>query len=59
MGFCIACGQQHAEGIRFCRFCGTQQPGEQLMAQLRAEAEQIRIALAQVQPQHPGQPRTW
>jgi hypothetical protein len=29
------------------------------MAQLRAEAEQIRIALAQVQPHHPGQPRTW
>ncbi|MDB2540516.1 hypothetical protein N9X28_02220 [Candidatus Poseidoniales archaeon] len=30
----------------FCRFCGGQQPGEQLIARLRIEAEQIRqIAL--------------
>ena len=41
MGFCINCGQQHQDGIRFCRFCGNQQPGEQLLARLRSEAEQI------------------
>tara|TARA_Y100000766_G_scaffold162397_1_gene139467 strand:- start:565 stop:765 length:201 start_codon:yes stop_codon:yes gene_type:complete len=32
--------------MRFCRFCGGQQPGEQLIQRLRMEAEQIRqIAL--------------
>jgi len=32
--------------MRFCRFCGNQQPGEQLIQRLRMEAEQIRqIAL--------------
>tara|TARA_B100000927_G_C16249304_1_gene382820 strand:- start:144 stop:344 length:201 start_codon:yes stop_codon:yes gene_type:complete len=32
--------------MRFCRFCGEQQPGEQLIQRLRMEAEQIRqIAL--------------
>ena len=41
MGFCINCGQQFADGTRFCRFCGNQQPGEQLLARLRGEAQQI------------------
>lgn len=46
MGFCVTCGQSQSDGTRFCRFCGGQQPGEQLIARLRIEAEQIRqIAL--------------
>ena len=46
MGFCVTCGQSQNDGTRFCRFCGGQQPGEQLIARLRIEAEQIRqIAL--------------
>ncbi len=46
MGFCVTCGQSLNDGTRFCRFCGGQQPGEQLIARLRIEAEQIRqIAL--------------
>ena len=49
MGFCISCGQQHQDGIRFCRFCGNQQPGEQLLARLRQEAEQIRYLRLQAQ----------
>ena len=49
MGFCINCGQQHQDGIRFCRFCGNQQPGEQLLARLRQEAEQIRYLRIQAQ----------
>ncbi len=49
MGFCISCGQQHQDGIRFCRFCGNQQPGEQLLARLRQEAEQIRYVRLQAQ----------
>ena len=54
MGFCINCGQQHQDGIRFCRFCGNQQPGEQLLARLRSEAEQIhyqRLSVGQNQNQ--------
>ena len=31
--------------------CGAQQPGEQLLARLRAEAEQIRIIMQQIQAQ--------
>ena len=49
MGFCINCGNQHQDGVRFCRFCGTAQPSEQLLARLRAEAEQIRLLLLQMQ----------
>ena len=46
VGFCVTCGQSQSDGTRFCRFCGGQQPGEQLIARLRIEAEQIRqIAL--------------
>ena len=55
MGFCINCGQQHQDGVRFCRFCGNQQPGEQLLARLRSEAEQIhyqRFSAAQPQNQN-------
>ena len=61
MGFCINCGQQHQDGIRFCRFCGNQQPGEQLLARLLQEAEQIHYmrlqaqALAQQQQQQQQQ----
>jgi hypothetical protein len=54
MGFCVNCGNQHHDGIRFCRFCGTQQPSEQLLARLRAESEQIRLILMQMQ-QNPVQ----
>ena len=55
MGFCINCGNQHHDGVRFCRFCGTGQPSEQLLARLRAEAEQIRLLRMQIQQQqaHP------
>ncbi len=49
MGFCISCGQQHPDGTRFCRFCGNQQPGEQLLIRLRQEAEQIRYMRLQMQ----------
>lgn len=62
MGFCITCGQQHPDNIRFCRFCGAQQPGEQLLARLRAEAEQIRAIMQQIQAQQgygQGQPPRW
>ena len=46
MAFCVTCGQSLNDGMRFCRFCGNQQPGEQLIQRLRMEAEQIRqIAL--------------
>ena len=61
MGYCISCGQQHQQGIRFCRFCGSQQPGEQLLARLLQEAAQIHAlrlqaqALAQQQQQQYGQ----
>tara|TARA_B100000945_G_scaffold296201_1_gene274294 strand:- start:1914 stop:2174 length:261 start_codon:yes stop_codon:yes gene_type:complete len=51
MGFCVNCGNQHHDGVRFCRFCGTSQPSEQLLARLRAEAEQIRLLLIQMQQQ--------
>ena len=49
MGFCISCGQQHQDGIRFCRFCGNQQPGEQLLARLLQEAEHIYYLRLQAQ----------
>ena len=55
MGFCINCGQQHQDGIRFCRFCGNQQPGDQLLARLRSEAEQThyqRLSAGQHQNQN-------
>ena len=51
MGFCINCGNQHLDGVRFCRFCGTAQPSEQLLARLRSEAEQIRLLVLQIQQQ--------
>ena len=51
MGFCINCGNQHQDGVRFCRFCGTAQPSEQLLARLRAESEQIRLLVLQMQQQ--------
>ena len=53
MSFCINCGQQHPDGIRFCRLCGNQQPGEQLLARLRSEAEQIRFQRQQQGGQYP------
>ena len=49
MAFCINCGQMQADGTRFCRFCGGQQPGEQLIARLRMEAEAIRFQMQQMQ----------
>ena len=51
MGFCVNCGNQHQDGVRFCRFCGTAQPSEQLLARLRSEAEQIRLLRLQIQRQ--------
>jgi predicted ArsR family transcriptional regulator len=51
MAFCISCGQMQAEGTRFCRFCGGQQPGDELIARLRMEAEAIRFHMQQLQAQ--------
>ena len=63
MGFCINCGQQHPDGTRFCRFCGNQQPGEQLLQRLRIEAQQIHSIRLQMQAQqlqgNPYQQRRW
>lgn len=63
MGFCINCGQQHPDGTRFCRFCGNQQPGEQLLQRLRVEAQQIHTMRVQMQAQtpqgNPYQQRRW
>tara|TARA_B100000683_G_scaffold260869_1_gene286122 strand:+ start:9127 stop:9318 length:192 start_codon:yes stop_codon:yes gene_type:complete len=39
------------DGTRFCRFCGGQQPGDQLIARLRMEAESIRYRMQQMQAQ--------
>ena len=47
MAFCISCGQMQADGTKFCRFCGGQQPGDQLIARLRMEAEAIRYQMQQ------------
>jgi len=47
MGFCVECGQTLADGMKFCRYCGSGQPGIQLIQRLRAEAERIRIAATQ------------
>ncbi len=51
MAFCTNCGQMQADGTRFCRFCGGQQPGDQLIARLRMEAEAIRFQIQQMQAQ--------
>lgn len=61
MGYCINCGQGHVDGTRFCRFCGSQQPGEQLLARLRQEAgyiQQMRFQQSQQQNYGYGQ-RSW
>ena len=47
MGFCVECGHNLPDGMKFCRFCGSGQPGLQLIQRLRAEAERIRIAATQ------------
>jgi hypothetical protein len=44
MTFCIGCGQRLAQGTRFCRFCGSQQPDEQVLMLLRNEAQQIQMS---------------
>ena len=51
MAFCTNCGQMLADGTRFCRFCGSQQPGDQLIARLRMEAESIRYRMQQMHTQ--------
>ena len=51
MAFCVQCGQMQNDGTRFCRFCGGQQPGDQLIARLRMEAESIRFQMQQMQAQ--------
>ena len=55
MAFCINCEQMQADNTRFCRFCGSQQPGEQLIARLRMEAESIRYQMQQMQAQQAQQ----
>ena len=55
MGFCINCGNQHHDGVRLCRFCGTGKQSEQLLARLRAEAEQIRLLSMQMQQRNKQQ----
>ncbi|MGY8755563.1 MAG: hypothetical protein ACKVIR_07725 [Candidatus Poseidoniales archaeon] len=62
MAFCVHCGQMQADSTRFCRFCGGQQPGDQLIARLRMEAEAIRYQVQQVQAQqiqYQQQQRGW
>ena len=54
MSYCIGCGQFLAQGIRFCRFCGSQQPNEQVIAMLQMEAQQIQALMFQ-QQQNMGQ----
>ena len=51
MAFCVHCGQMQNDGTRFCSFCGGQQPGVQLIARLRMEAESIRFQMQQMQAQ--------
>ena len=51
MAFCVHCGQMQNDGTRFCRFCRGQQPGDQLIARLRMEAESIRFQMQQMQAQ--------
>ena len=55
MAFCTNCGQMQADATRFCRFCGSQQPSEQLIARLRMEAESIRYQMQQMQAQQTQQ----
>ncbi len=55
MAFCVNCGQMQNDGTRFCRFCGGQQPGDQLIARLRMEAESIRFQMQQMQRANYGQ----
>lgn len=62
MGFCVNCGQQHADGTKFCRYCGNQQPGEPLLQHLRIEAQQIHNIRLQMQAQQANsyqQQRRW
>ena len=47
MAFCTNCGQMLADGTRFCRFCGSQQPSQELIVRLRMEAEAIRFQMQQ------------
>tara|TARA_B100001769_G_scaffold271229_1_gene263673 strand:+ start:843 stop:1004 length:162 start_codon:yes stop_codon:yes gene_type:complete len=44
-----------ADGTRFCRFCGSQQPSQELIARLRMEAEAIRFQMQQMQQANYGQ----
>ncbi|MBG44895.1 MAG: hypothetical protein CMB76_00070 [Euryarchaeota archaeon] len=55
MAFCTTCGQMLADGTRFCRFCGSQQPSQELIARLRMEAEAIRFQMQQMQQANYGQ----
>ncbi len=61
MAFCTNCGQMQVDGTRFCRFCGSQQPGDQLINLLRREAEAIRFHMQQMQQQQQQQqqPPRW
>ncbi|MBK29987.1 MAG: hypothetical protein CMB49_04655 [Euryarchaeota archaeon] len=42
MAYCTTCGSPQSAGAHICLSCGGQLPGQQLMARLTAEAEQIR-----------------
>lgn len=62
MGFCVNCGQQHVDGIKFCRHCGNQQPSEPLLQRLRMEAQHIHNLRLQMQAQQTNsyqQQRRW
>ena len=41
MTYCVGCGQEMPQMIKFCRFCGEQQPGQQLLSRLQSEAQKI------------------
>jgi uncharacterized Zn finger protein (UPF0148 family) len=42
MAYCTKCGSPQNNGAHVCLSCGNQLPGQQLMARLNTEAEQIR-----------------
>ncbi len=51
MAFCVHWGQMQSDVIRFCRVGGGHQPGDELIARLRIEAEAVRYQVQQMQAQ--------
>ena len=43
MVHCTSCGEEHADSCSFCRTCGIDLPGAELIHILREEARQIRL----------------